>query len=67
MNRVLAFVVASMLAMFSSLSMAAVDAAVGTAVTAAGTDGLAYVGMLAVAAAGFILIKKVLDRLGIKF
>jgi hypothetical protein len=35
--------------------------------TTAAADGLLYVGALAVAAAGFILIKKVLGKLGLNF
>ncbi len=50
-----------------SQAYAAVDAAVTAAMTSAGTDGLAYVGALAVAAAAFVLIKKVLGKLGLNF
>jgi hypothetical protein len=60
-------ILAGVLGTVSSASFAAVDAAVTGAMTSAGTDGLAYVGALAVAAAGFILIKKVLQKLGINF
>lgn len=44
---------------------AELPAAVGTAITAAQTDGIAAVGLLAAMGAAVFLIKKVLSKLGI--
>lgn len=60
-------VLLAVMAIAPTASFAAVDAAVTGAMTAAGADGLTYVGALAVAAAAFVLIKKVLTKLGISF
>lgn len=59
--------VAMVVSIAPSVSFAAVDAAVTGAMTSAGADGLTYVGALAVAAAAFVLIRKVLQKLGISF
>jgi hypothetical protein len=72
MNRAKRYLAASALVasgLFATMQQAyaAVDAAVTGAMTSASADGLLYVGALAVAAAGFILIKKVLGKLGLNF
>jgi hypothetical protein len=49
----------------AGVANAALPEAVGTAITAAQTDGVAAVGLLAAMGAAVFLIKKVLSKLGI--